>query len=184
MSITNEMKKMIASNEFSKMLGRGVRVLKYSDLESYDDLNQIITQPKGYIILLIETEQNTGHYTALLKYNPNQFEFFDSYGLAPDQEFHFISMKIQSLLDESNHILTKLLKTLTQNGGTYSYNKMHLQQMKPDINTCGRFVCYRIFCFMKYNYSLNDFQKFLIANKKQSGMSYDEIITFVTKKLD
>jgi hypothetical protein len=184
MSIKNEMKKMIASNEFSKMLGRGVRVMKYSELESYDDLNQIITDQKGYIILLIETEQNTGHYTALLKYNPKQFEFFDSYGLGPDQEFHFISMKIQTILDESFHILTQLFKFLTQNNGTYSYNRMHLQQMKPDINTCGRWTCLRIFYFMKYNYSLTDFQKFMIEKKKQSGMSYDEIVTIMTKKLN
>ena len=49
----NEMAKMIASNEFCKMLGKGVKVIKYSELENHSDINQVIPEPKGYRIILI-----------------------------------------------------------------------------------------------------------------------------------
>ena len=83
----NEMAKMIASNEFCKMLGKGVKVIKYSELENHSDINQVIPEPKGYRIILIETKQNTGHYVCLLKYNEKSYVYFDSYGLYPDQEY-------------------------------------------------------------------------------------------------
>ena len=64
-----------------------------------------MTEPKDYLIILIETARNTGHYTTLLKYNDKCFEWFDSYGLKVDSEFEFISPEIQSMLDEKTHIL-------------------------------------------------------------------------------
>ena len=53
----NEMSKMIASTDFCKMLGQGVKVIKYSELEAYNDINQIIPESSGYRIILIETKK-------------------------------------------------------------------------------------------------------------------------------
>jgi len=66
---SNEMAKVIASTEFCKMLGKGVKVIKYSELENHSDINEIIREPKRYRIILIETKPSTGHYVCLLKYN-------------------------------------------------------------------------------------------------------------------
>jgi hypothetical protein len=74
-----QLSKMVASNEFQKMLGPEVnnKIMKYSDLEGIKDLNDIMTEPKDYRIILIETQRNTGHWTTILKYNDKYFEWFD-----------------------------------------------------------------------------------------------------------
>jgi len=180
---TTELKKMISSTDFSKMLGPDVKILKYSDLENFSDLNQIIPESCGYRIVLIETQQATGHYVCLIKYNDKSWEWDDSYGLKPDQEFSFISPEIQQMLDERKHILSILLNKLVSDGGTWVYNKMKLQQMKDGINTCGRHVANRCYFFQR-GYDLKQYQNFMIAQKKKSGLSYDQIVCILTKKLD
>ena len=180
----NEMSKMIASTDFCKMLGQGVKVIKYSELEAYNDINQIIPESSGYRIILIETKPSTGHYVCLIKYNDKSFSYFDSYGLAPDQEFKFIPQEMQQILDEKVHIMSQLLYQLKSNGGNWDYNAMKLQQMQPNINTCGRWCCFRIYCFKNYNYNLKDFQNFMIAQKKSTGLSFDELICKFTAKLN
>ena len=181
--MSNKMAEMIGSDQFSKMLGSGVKILKYSDLEKYNEINQIIPESKGYRIMLIETKQSTGHWTTLIKYNPKSFEWFDSYGLAPDQEFSFISPEMQQILDEKRHILSILLNKLVSEGGSYTWNKMKLQQMKPGVNTCGRWVCGRVYFFQR-GYDLKQFQQYFVNWKKQSGLSYDELVCEFTKNLD
>jgi hypothetical protein len=117
-----QLSKMVASNEFEKMLGKEVnnKIVKYSDLENVNDLNAILTEPKDYRIVLIETKRNVGHYCCLLKYNDKCFEWFDSYGLKPDQEFEFIPVKMQEILDEKQHILSILLnKILLKKGNGF-----------------------------------------------------------------
>lgn len=181
-----QLSKMVGSNEFQKMLGKDVnnKIIKYSDLESVNDLNDIMTDDKDYRIVLIETERNVGHYTALLKYNNKLFEWFDSYGLKPDAEFDFISPEMQSILDERTHILTILLNKILLKKGRWIYNQVKFQKQENGINTCGRWCSFRILMFMKYNYNLHQFQDFLIQRKKTSRLSYDNIICDFTKVLN
>jgi hypothetical protein len=175
---------MIASTDFHKMLGDGVKVIKYSDIESCTDINQVIPESRGYRIILIETKQNTGHYVCLLKYNNRQFEYFDSYGLAPDQEFSFIPQQMQQLLDEKVHIMSQLLENFKSDGGSYLYNKMKLQKMANGINTCGRWCAFRIYCFKYYKYDLAKFQKFMMTQKLSTGESFDALVCSFTTALN
>ncbi len=101
---SNQMAKMMSSDEFNKMLGSDAskHIIKYSDLEDKTDINDVIPESRGYRIILIETKQNTGHWTTLVKFSNNIFVWFDSYGLAPDQEFEFIPVKMQQILDEQS----------------------------------------------------------------------------------
>jgi len=178
----NEMAKMIASNEFCKMLGKGVKVIKYSELENHSDINQVIPEQRGYRIILIETKQNTGHYVCLLKYNEKSYVYFDSYGLYPDQEFSFIPQQMQQILDEKVHIMSQLLNKLKSDGGNWTYNQMKLQKMANGINTCGRWtssMCY----FFEQGQTLKQFQQYFVNWKKQTGSSFDELICEFTKVL-
>ena len=180
----NEMAKMISSDQFCKMLGSGVKVIKYSELEKFTDINQVIPEQKGYRIILIETKPSTGHYVCLLKYNPTSYEYFDSYGLFPDQEFSFIPQQMQQILDEKVHIMSQLLNKLKSDGGSWTYNQMKLQKMAPNVNTCGRWTSWRIYCFKDYNYDFKTFQKFMIAQKKSTGQSFDTIVCNFTQALN
>ena len=57
MSNTNDLSKelsyMVSNADFCKMLGESAteKVIKYSDLEKYNDINQVIPESKGYRII-------------------------------------------------------------------------------------------------------------------------------------
>jgi len=181
-----ELSKMVASNEFEKMLGKSVnsKIIKYSELENYNDLNDLLTENKDYRIILIETNFNTGHYCCLLKYNDNYFEWFDSYGFPPDVEFNFIPIHIQEILDEKYKILTVLLNKVLLKGGKYIFNDIKFQKQAANIDTCGRFCCFTLYMFLKYNYNLKMFQEFMINQKKLTNKPYDILICDFTKPLN
>ena len=168
------------------MLGESAteKVIKYSDLEKYNDINQVIPESKDYRIILVETKQSTGHYCCLLKYNDRIFEWFDSYSMKPDQEFEFISPKMQEILDEKIHILSFMLNKLKKEGGNYFYNKVKFQEMRPNINTCGRWCAFRIFCFMKHNMDLGHFQTFMETAKNKYQLPYDVLVCKFTVALN
>ena len=100
---------------------------------------------KDFCIILIETKQNSGHWTALMK-NNGLLEWFDSYGLGVDKELNFISNFMRRVLGQSEKQLTKLIDS-----SPYEcvYNHVQLQTHKSFDNTCGRWVCSRILHFKK-----------------------------------
>jgi hypothetical protein len=181
-----KLSKMVASNEFQKMLGFEVnnKIMKYSDLEGVKDLNDIMTEPKDYRIILIETQRNTGHWTTILKYNDKYFEWFDSYSLKPDAEFEFISPEMQEILDERQHILTILLNKVLLKGGKWIYNNVKFQKQAENVNSCGRWTITRLYFFMKLNYNFKQFQDFFINWKKRTNLPFDILVVEFTKVLN
>lgn len=171
----SELSKMVSNEDFSKMLGNGVKIFKYSELEQYTDINQIIPEDHEYCIILIETKPQTGHWVCVQKLNDKSFIYFDSYGLAPDQEFNFIPIQMQQLLDEKIHIMSKLLNKLKTDGGTWNYNAMKLQKMQNGISTCGKWcasVCY----FFQRGYNLKQFQDYFKNWKNKTNLNYDQLV--------
>ena len=73
----------LSDEDLRKLLGSDLRILKYSELAEVRDLNELLTRPQDYCIILYEEVLDTGHWTGLLKYN-GVFEHFDSYGVRPD----------------------------------------------------------------------------------------------------
>ena len=61
--LSKELAYMVSNTDFCKMLGESAteKVIKYSDLEKYNDINQVIPESKGYRIILVETKNSTGH---------------------------------------------------------------------------------------------------------------------------
>ena len=197
MDYTKQMAKMVGSNEFSKMLGSDAnnKIMKYSELESVNDLNDLFSGPKDYRIILIETNQNVGHWTAITR-NNNLIVWFDSYGLAPDQEFEFIPVKMQQILDEQGKPLTKLInkwigdvvstknqRFWVQNKGKFNYNTIKFQQQKEGVNTCGRWVTSFLYAFL-HGFSLKQYQNEMVMEKQKTGLTYDEIVCKSTKALN
>ena len=180
-----ELSKMVSNVEFKKMLGLEVnnKILKYPDLENINDLNEILTEPKDYRIILILTQGNSGHWTTI-SLNNGKYVWFDSYSLKPDAEFDFISPEMQSILDEKDHVLTKLLNKAVSNGGSWTYNKIKFQLQEQGINTCGRYCAAYIFLFLKHNYTLEQFQQYFINWKNQTNLPFDILVCEFTKILD
>ena len=83
MSVLRLIHHPLSDDDLRKLLGPKLKIVKYSQLDSLTDLNQLLTQPVDACILLYEQAPNVGHWTGLLKYD-GIFEHFDSYGGKPD----------------------------------------------------------------------------------------------------
>jgi len=56
------------------------KVVKYGELDDdYTTFEQLMPNKIDYCILLIESQQNSGHWVCILK-NGDTFEYFDPYG--------------------------------------------------------------------------------------------------------
>ena len=64
------------------------KVVKYSDLENYKEIYQLLPEWEDYKIILLEQKPRMGHWVCLTKRN-NVFIFFDTYGYNPFSKFKF-----------------------------------------------------------------------------------------------
>jgi hypothetical protein len=87
-------RKSLSDSDIKKVLGRNCKIIKYSQLSKYSDLEQLLPKNKDYIVVLIENSPNVGHWRALLKYN-NILEWFDSYGVHPEGQLSFIPSTVK-----------------------------------------------------------------------------------------
>jgi hypothetical protein len=188
----DKINKLMEKNPFSTEeivnLCKGkVNVITYKDLEGVKNIDQIL-KPWNACIILFETKEHFGHWTAILKYKQDKqghtvkdnepgkwaIEYFDSYGMKPDDELDYVPDNLKSKLGEDRTHLTKLL---LDSGYPIIYNKIPLQEMKGQISTCGRWVGARV------NFRHIDLGKFCKAFLNQK-MSPDEWITAMTSFVD
>jgi hypothetical protein len=124
-----------------------------------------------------------GHWQCMIHSVNDQgthiINFFDSYGLSPFQWNQYISPAIQKQLHElSGTMLIPLLEKAYFNGTKIYYNNVRLQQMKNDVNTCGRYAVSRL---LNTNMDNQEFINFLDTLKKQYKVkTYDEVVTIYT----
>jgi hypothetical protein len=161
------------------------KIIKYSELKKYSDVKELLPKNKSYLILLIESELNKGHWVCLMRYKDKNkkdvIEFFDS--LAddgkPDSQLKWVDRKTNKLLGQGEQLLTKLLK---KSDIPVIYNKFKFQSEgnKKDGNniyTCGKHCVYRILNLLQCNRDLEDYFKFMREIKNESKNTYDEIVS-------
>jgi len=134
------------------------KIIKYSELAKYKTIEDLLPNNEDFVIILIESHRNEGHWTTCCRKN-DKYIWFDSYGLAVDAELNFISNKIKNILGEDKRFLSKLLKN-----HQYTYNKVKYQSEENGINTCGRWVILFIQSF-HLGYDLNSFKR--LMNEQQ-----------------
>ncbi len=54
-------------------------LLQYPELANYNDITELLPKKVSVAVILLETAQNTGHWTALVRTN-NIIYYFDSWG--------------------------------------------------------------------------------------------------------
>ena len=167
--------KALSDEELKVILGKEVKIVMYPDLAKYSSIEQLLVSPNDYcIILIVESESKfniSGHWIALLRYD-GLFEYFDPYGNDVDVDLMtWMDRKTRARLHESTPYLTYLLK-----GRKYIYNKVKYEVLKKGVNTCGSHSSYRIYQFVKYSRTLEDYQKHMQDLSKQFGMGYDKIV--------
>ena len=126
------LRQMTSDSDFQRYFGPecASRVIKYSQLNDYDNIEQLLPNNKDYVIILTEYKRSEGHWCLLYR-KDDTLEWFDSYGGKsgkPDGEFSFISKAMQVFLNEDCRCLSKLLKKSDMN---VIYNKAKLQSCTP-----------------------------------------------------
>lgn len=147
------------------------KIITYSQLNDYNQLEDLLPGDKDFTFLLIEDSPNRGHWVSVSKY-ADIVEFFDSYGGQPDSQLKWNSKDKNKKLGQGNNKLTELFNKFD---GRVVYNPVKYQDNASDVNTCGRHCTFRIIN-MKQGKDLDKYFKYMQSLKRHSGKGYDEIV--------
>lgn len=149
------------------------KIILNSDIEKYNNIDEILPNNPDYVIILFRSSKNQGHWVLLSKYD-NNIEYFDSYGYDISYPINWINDDIKKELNEYD-FLTDLLK---KSNYKIIVNKYAFQDRNNlNIATCGRWCLIRALTIMKKKLSLTDFTKIMKYIKNKSKLSYDNIIS-------
>ena len=164
----------LGDNELNKIL-INPKIIKYSELNNYNNIEDLLPYDESYIIILWEQVPNIGHWTALLRYK-DTIEYYDSYGKPIEYPLTFTNKDMNNNLNQYPNLLKRLL-----NKAPFKiiYNNKQVQSDNLDIKTCGRHVANRIKFMLNYGYDLNKYNKLLDETKKRLKTSYDDIVSFL-----
>ncbi len=179
MEILQTINRALTDDDIRDILGSDCKIMKYSGLAEYIDLDDLLPKLKDYAIILYEEDENIGHWVGLLKYD-NLYEFFDPYGLMPDKQLKWVNLKTRRSLNEATPYLSYMLKQ-----ERFIYNHIKYQDLDNFVLTCGSHTVHRIYRLLTNNMWLDDYYKFMKELKEESKFNYDLIVsTFVKSKLN
>jgi len=167
-----ELKKMVSEDDFQRNLGLDVRskILKYSELENYNTIDDLIPDKDDFRILLLESEPRVGHWVCLIR-KGDTLEFFDSYGKSHKGELKYIPKIVNKMLNQPDDYLTRIMKS----SKNPIFSLLKLQNENPNIATCGRHVIARILT-SKAGYDLTDYERLIKKECQEREMPTDIIV--------
>jgi len=126
----------------------GIRILTYPQLARAAHIEELVPRGGAIVVLFLTQSARSGHWTSVLHHDADpaaaraeHLEYFDSYGGLPDAPLRWISPAKRHALDETNAVLTRLLKASPL---PVVYNNAKLQERDDDVATCGRHVVVRL----------------------------------------
>ena len=155
------------------------KVVLYEDIKDYDSIDELL-KPYGAVFILYQQKPSSGHWVPLFKRENNkgntEVEFFDGYGLAPDEELFFTDKKMRKKLNHDYPYLTELLYNAPR-GYELIYNEHPFQKYGKGIATCGRHCVLRL---QHRNKSLEDYLRWF-KSEMGSGINSEKTDDFVTE---
>lgn len=156
------------------------KIMKYSDLKDYKTITQLLPKDKSFVFLLYQHAQNEGHWVLLMRYGTT-IEFFCSYGSAIDAPLKWTNPRDRQMLGEAVPYLSNLLRA--QKEFNVIHNPVQYQSKGSDKATCGAHDVMRLSQMLNHGQDLTDYYDYITRIKKESGLSYDEIVAnFVSKR--
>ena len=143
--------KPLSNFEILAVLKNRPNLLLYGQLKSFNNIFDAMG-PNNELILLYETpnpyedldslnQGRFGHWACLFLNQRDELEFFNSYGVYPDEEL----LKIpENFRKESNQDKPHLSCLLQKSGKKLVYNDFRFQKKEPNVNTCGRWCVLRL----------------------------------------
>ena len=163
----------LSDSDLNSVLGDDLRIIKYADLDNFKSLNELLPHNNSYLVILIESEHNSGHWCAL-SFRDNCYTMFDSYGCDLREELDFISRAKNFILGNTKKEMSDLIKN-TSDCCEIIFNKERLQSKNSGVARCGRWVaCY--LSMFKLGYNLEEFLEFIYKKCEETGLPPDIII--------
>lgn len=147
------------------------KIMRYNNIAKYNSIEELLPKNIDYAILLYEDRPNKGHWVCVLKYN-NTYEFFDSYGGAPDSQLKWNSKEVNNKLRQQPYLTNLFDKTDKE----VIYNPYKYQEDSSDVNTCGRHCVFRILNLIEKDKTLQEYFNLMNLVKKETKSSYDDIV--------
>ena len=114
-----------------------VKIVDYDNLAKYNNIEQLLPNPKSSFILLYEHAPNTGHWTAVGRDINDDFWFFCSYGSDIDEPLEWTPKHTREQLGAGQKYLSKLFSNKN-----VMYNSTPFQDEKSDEAICGDMVAF------------------------------------------
>lgn len=175
--INETIKKSISDQDLERYFNKSIykKIISFGDLRKYTSIDKFLPKPKDFIILLIETSKNVGHWVCLTK-NHDTITFFDSYGYFPGDELKFVDADKRVQLHEDHNYLLDLIK---QSRYKFDYNNIKYQSFKTNVNDCGRWVILYLILFNEKDITLKGFHQFITQKTKQLKLSNDQLVSYL-----
>lgn len=146
-----------------------VNIMTYAEAIAKGDINAVLGEHKAAIILF-EIEDGYGHWVAVFEVSPTMCEWFDSYGLAPEEELTLIPAQFRR---EHGQTEAQLVPMIDRQYKELIYNSKPFQSNAKEMSTCGRWCAMRI---QLRKLSLKSFQNMFLGQK----LAPDQYITLMT----
>jgi len=143
----------LSDNLVKQALGPDTRILKYSELKGYESIGELLPNINDFIILLLEDQPNSGHWTTLCKLHEGYY-YMNSYGQKYDTDINIIPLCIRKILGEDKREITRLL-----DGHPCGFSKIKLQGATSQC--CGRWCVLFLTMTTKMGYSPAEFFEFV-----------------------
>ena len=169
MNKRNKMNYSITNTDIENYL-MSPNIVKYGDISNMDGIDELFNG-NCYVIILVESEENSGHWCCCLRYDDDIIEQFDSYGGKIDNEMRYISSDQKLKLGEENNELANILK-----GYKVVVSKYRFQKLSSDVDTCGKWVLLRLLMFILGHMEIDEFTTWFKKLAKEEGCSNDELV--------
>jgi len=165
----------LTDGDISRYFGQGAetKILKYSELSQYKHIDELLPKERDFRIILVEHQNNQGHWCCILKYNKT-IEWFNPYGVRPDGQKNMLGKLRNQMLGQEHDYMTDLMKS--SKGYKLIYNKARLQKLRQGINTCGRWIILRIICMKDLMMDLKMFIKMVRDSQEATGLPADALV--------
>ena len=147
-------------------------VISYEDLHNLETLDSVLL-PYDAVVILYQTSDSFGHWVTLLR-RGNTLEFYDSYGLRPDEELNMDNEFHKRI--HNGEVVPHLSHLIRQDGYRVIYNSKRLQKNLEDENTCGRYAALRV---RLRNFSVSKFNGLLTSNRAYTADFWVSALTLL-----
>jgi hypothetical protein len=159
----------LSDDDIRRLLGGGIEITPYPNIKDVQNINELFDSRGRAIIFYPQQSENVGHWTCMIK-DGRQIEFFDPYGEPPDAQKDGLSKNQLEKMRMDHPDLTRLLE---ESGCHVIFNKVQLQKMANDVQTCGRHCVCRL---LYYKIPIQRYRQMI----HKSGMTPDEFVVSKT----